>query len=375
MSAAVTPTALRVLVTLLAVLATVAQVAYLDAISWHVLGLASAMTAPLSAPFMTVMTGHAVVSLLAGVLAIALVLHEGPKQAAARGLGLALGAWSYLTAYSGVTLFLRPDTAAWRGIFESHFLAVELVGLIGLLRFTALFPRSLAEQSLEAPDTLPPWLHPVHRASVWMLRPFAPWLAGFLVLAGLLGLTAARGQEIGNAGLSPLMDVVRFAAAGLVVLNLRRSWGRAGPEDIARLGWLLVGLAAITGVLLFLIGGNVLVAVTGWPEPEVAWRPILLDVGLVGFLTAAAMSILYGGPVEAMPTARRLGAAATVGALGLFLAAGLEALFGGTVLGGSSLGTGVGTLVAFVIVVSTHRGLVRSVERILAQRTDLGVPS
>jgi hypothetical protein len=60
---------------------------------------------------------------------------------------------------------------------------------------------------------------------------------------------------------------------------------------------------------------------------------------------------------------RRVGSFATVATLGLFLAAGLEALFSGTVLAGFSLRTGVGTIIAFAIVLSTSRGLIRALER------------
>jgi hypothetical protein len=353
----------------------VAQVGYLDALWWQKLGIASPMTVAMSAPFLTVMTGHAVVSVVAGALAIALVVHEGQREAAARGLGLALGAWSYLTAYSGVTLLLSPDASAWRALFDAHFLAVEVLGLVGILRFTALFPKSLADSSLTPPPTLPRALHAFHSASVWMLRPVAPWIVGVLVLAALMGFTRARGLPLGDAGLSPFMDLVRFAAAGLVVVNLRRSWRRASPEEAGQLAWLLVALALVTGVLLLLVGGNVLVAVTGWPEPEVAWRPLLVDVGLIGFMIALATSALYQGAVQAIAIARRVAAAAAVATLGLFLAAGLEALFSGGALGGSSLRTGVGTLVAFVIVVSTYRGLVRSLERVLEQKAGLRIVS
>jgi hypothetical protein len=356
------------MVTMLAAVAAVSQVAYLDALSWHILGLAAPMTAQMRPPFLTLLTAHAIVSAVAGVLAVALVLNEGPRQSAARGLGLALGAWSYLTAYSGVTLLLRPDPGAPRSLFEAHFLAVEVAGLVGLLRFTALFPQPLADRSLEPPPTLPSGVRPFHTASVWMLGDRALWIVGLGVLGSLWGVTAARGLAIADAGLSPLMDVVRFAAAGLVVLNLRRSWSRADPEQAGRLAWLFIGLAWVAGALLLLIGGNVLLAVTNWPEPVMPWRPLLLDIGLIAFLVAVAMGILYRGTMDAAQTARRIGAFATVATMALFLAAALEALFtGGALGGGASLRTGVGTLVAFVILVSTHRGLVRSLERGLAQ--------
>ncbi|MGE0157879.1 MAG: hypothetical protein AB7T31_00630 [Gemmatimonadales bacterium] len=360
------PIVLRVLVTLVAAVATVSQVAYLDALSWHRLGFAHAMTARMNGSLVAVMTGHALVSLVAAVLAVMLVLHEGPRQRAARGLGLSMAAWSYLTAYSGATLLLMPNAAPWRAVFDGHFLAVEMVGLIGLLRFTALFPKPLADIPSEPPAALPPILRPLHAASVWMQKAWPPWLVGALVLIALWSLTASRGAPLGDAGLSPWMDVVRFLAAGLVVINLRRSWSHASREEAARLTWLLAGLAFLSGVLLLLIGGNVLLAVTDWPEPGVTWRPLLIDLGLAGFLASLTMSVLHDGRVDATVAATRIGAVATVVTLGLFLAAALEALFTGA-LEGLSLGTGVGTLLAFVVVLATHRGMIRSIERMLTQ--------
>ncbi len=170
-----------------------------------------------------------------------------------------------------------------------------------------------------------------------------------------------------DAGLSPLMVLVRFAAAGLVVLNLRRAWGLATGADRDRLTWLVAGLSALLGSLALLIGGNVLVAVTGFPEPNVAWRPILLDLGLIGFLAGLAMSILYSGPVHPITVVRHIASACTVTTVGLFLAAGLEALFAGGILAAYSLRTGVGTAIALATIVSTYRNLVRLVGRLLPQ--------
>jgi len=80
-----------------------------------------------------------------------------------------------------------------------------------------------------------------------------------------------------------------------------------------------------------------------------------------------AMSVLYEGAIDPSRLARRIVASAAVVTLGLFLAAGLEAVFGGGVLAGLTLRTGVGTVIAFATVVSTHRALIRSFERFLAQ--------
>jgi hypothetical protein len=163
------------------------------------------------------------------------------------------------------------------------------------------------------------------------------------------------------------MDVFRVAAAALAVVNLRRSWGRADPEGAARISWLLVALASLVGTLLVYIGANVLVGVTQWPEPHVAWRPLLVDLGVLCFLVALALSILYRGSSDPRPLGRRILASAMVAALGLFMAAGLEALFAGGALAAFSLRTGVGTVIAFVTIVSTHRALIRSLDRFIRE--------
>jgi hypothetical protein len=361
------PTILRALATLLGAVAVLGQVSYLDALSWHVLGLAPAMMgARLSGSFLTLLTAHAVVSMVAAVFAIGLALHEGPRQAASRALGLSLGAWAYLLAYSGLTLLLRPSTpGASRTLFESHFLLVEILGLVGLLRFTTLFPNDLRAQPLLPPPTLPAALKPAHAVSVWLLRPWAPWAVGGAVAVLLWSLTTLQQRPAADAALHPLMDLFRVAAVGFAVLNLRRSWGRADAEGVTRLSWLLLALACLVGALLLYVGGNVLVGVTEWPEPHVAWRPLLVDLGVLGFLVSVAMCVLYRGERDPLRLARRTVAAAAVATVGLFLAAALEALLSGGVFAAFSLRTGVGTVIAFVTMMSTHRALIRWLERLL----------
>lgn len=361
----VMPTAVRVAVTLLAIAATAGHLAYLDALWWHSLGLTETVARDVNPALILLMTAHALVSIVSAAFAVGLVLHEGPRQDAAQGLGAAFGAWSYLMAYSGVTMLFRPDPGLTRDIFEGHFLAIEMVGLAGLLRFTALFPRRLLASEVKASATVPAALMPAHLLSVAMLWPAAPWLAGALILGGLWTITIVSGGTVSDAGLSPLMDVVRLATAGLVVLNLRRAWGRADDGGRERLRWLIVGFTLLIGSLALMIGGNVLVAVTGFPEPNVAWRPLLLDMGLVGFLSGLALSVLYGGPILPMAVLRRTATLAAVVTIGLFLAAGLEALLSGGVLATFRVRSGVGTALALATMVSTYRGLVRFVERMM----------
>ena len=359
----------RAAVTLLAVVAVVAQINYLDTLAWHRLNLTPPMmTGQASGAFLTLLTAHAVVSIASALLAVTLVVHEGARQASARALGLALGSWAYLLAYSGITMLMRPlAPGPARMVFESHFLVVELAGLVGLLRFTTLFPRNLLDEPLITPSTLPAALVPFHAASVWMLRPAAPWIVGGVLAAGLWIVSAGRGGSLADAALSPAMDLFRITAAGLTVLNLRRSWGRADDEGAVRLSWLLVALASLIGVVLLYIGGNVLVGVTDWPEPSVAWRPLLVDFGVLGFLIALAMSVMYRGEIAPRRLARRMVASAVVVTVGLFLAAALEAVLSGGILAGIAVRTGVGTAIAFASAVATHRAFIRLIERLLEQ--------
>jgi hypothetical protein len=360
------PTFVRVIVILLAVAGAAGHLTFLDAVWWHSLGITATVSRDVGTATVVLLSAHALVSVTCSVFAVTLVLSERHRQDAARALGLALGAWSYLMAYSGITLLFRPLVPGiQRDAFEAHFLAVEVLGLVGVLRYTAIFPRPLREDELAPLDTLPRVLLPFHEAALRLRRPFAPLLAGAVVLTALWGVTVATRGELGDAGLSRGMDLVRFSAAGFAVMHLRRAWACATEGDRDGLQWLLVAVAVLLASLGILISGNVLVAVTGFPEPHVAWRPILVDVGLVGFMASLAMSALHR---EGHDPGRVLRVVATKGAIasiGLFLAAGLEALFSGGVLAAASVRHGVGSALAFAIVLSTQRQLSEWISRTL----------
>jgi len=361
----VVTTTVRISVILLSIAGTLGHVAYLDALWWHTLGWTSTVARDVGTSTLSVLAAHAIVSLVCSVLAIALVLHESRRSPASRALGIAFGAWSYLMAYSGVTMLLRPVAPGLtREIFEAHFLAVEVLGLAGLVRFTASFPRPLHGEELRPSPTLPAMLVPFHRLGVAMRRPRSAWTAAALVLLVLWGWTLASGGELSDAGLSHLMDLVRFGAAGLVVANLHRSWNVATEGDRDGLLWLAGGLAIMVGAVAILIGGNVLGAVTGFPEPDVAWRPILLDLGTIGFFVVLALSILHRPGMDPARMARTVMTASLVITAGLFLAAALEALFTGRIVP-VTLRTGVGTAVAFAITLSTYRSSARRIASFL----------
>jgi len=360
------PITMRIVVILLAVAGISGHLAYLDALWWHALGLTATVARNVDGATILLLAAHAIVSVVCSVLAILLVLDEGLRPRAARALGLAFGSWSYLMAYSGVTMLLRPVAPGLgRDIFEAHFLVVEVVGLAALLRFTTIFPRPLTAEELRPMATLPSILMPFHRIAVFMRHPWAPWVAGGAVLAALWSVTVAVGGEISDAGLSPAMDVVRLAAAGLVVMNLHRAWRMATEGDRDALMWLAAALAILVGSLAVLIGGNVLVAVTGFPEPDVAWRPILLDLGTIGFFVALALSILHRDRRNAARVTRRAVVTAVIATAGLVVAAGLEALFTGAIFTSYAVRAGVGTAIAFAVVLATFRSTGRAIEGVL----------
>ena len=122
------------------------QVAHLDALSGVSLGLAGTLVGNPTPSFLTLVAADAVVSVSSGVLAIALVFRGDPNRGA-RGLAVTLAAWSYLLAYSGIVVLLRPDPGALRTIFQAHFPLVELLGLAGMIRFTSIFPHKLTKRN------------------------------------------------------------------------------------------------------------------------------------------------------------------------------------------------------------------------------------
>jgi hypothetical protein len=362
----VAPTAVRVSVILLAVAGALGHLAYLDALWWHSLGLTATVARNVSSSTIMLLSAHAVVSLVCSVLSIAMVLNERPRQEAARSLALAFGAWSYLMAYSGVTILFRPAAPGMsREIFEAHFLVVEVVGLAGLLRYTSIFPRPLTTEELQPLETLPKALLPFHHVAVMMRGRYAPVAAAVVVPVSLWSWTSMIGGNISDAGLSRAMDVVRFCAAGLVVMNLVRAWRAATEGDRDGLAWLLVSLSCLLGAIAVVIGGNVLVAVTGFTEPNVAWRPILLDLGMIGFLGGLAWSVLDRGGIDASVVINRVCIAASIVTASLFLAAGLEALFTGGIFPGLALRRGVGTAISFAIMLSMYGGIAKRIERVL----------
>lgn len=359
-------TAVRVPVILLAIAGVAGQLAYLDARWWQALDLTATAAQTVAGPQVLILVSRAVVALLCAVLAVQLVLSERQYQKASQALGVAFGAWSYLQAYGGVVLLFRPPVPGLaREAFEAHFLVVEVLALMGLVRFSALFPRELNQEELQPLPTLPPPLLPLHHLAVWMRQRWAPAVAGASFLALSWGIVLFSGGALSDAGLSPITNVFRFVGTGLVVMNLRRAWTASTEGDRDGMTWLFVALAWLLGSLSLLIGGNVLVAVTGWPEPTAPWRVVLLDVGQVGFFASLALSVLHRHAWDPGQIIQRIVSVSALLCAALFLGAGLEALLGGGIVPGVALRRGFGTALSFAIIMSMWSTLERRIRKVL----------
>ncbi len=363
---------LRLLVATLALGAAVGQLAYLDALTWHVLtsGLTSGVEA--RGPVVTAAAAHAILSVAAGTLAV-LIVREGRLQARAAGwLALAVGAWGYLLAYPGIVVILRPDPGLLRLAFETHFLLVETLGLAALLRFTCLFPQPIVLAGATtggSADWLAGALRPLRRA---LTRADVAWGAALILPVVLVAATRAAGTPTGDAGLHPVMDVFRVTVAAAVVLNLHDSWARADAAGRRRMGWLLAALCALLASVLLVIGGNILLSATGWTDPPFSWRPVVLDLGVLGFVGGLAATQL--APAERSPvrTARVLVLGTSLLLTVLLTATVLEVLLSSGIFGPVALPAGLGTAMGAAAIGSVSAPLLRFYGRLLEQWPGFG---
>lgn len=359
--------AVRVLVVLLCAVGVSAQVAHLDSVSLRALGPGLGLGREVTPAFLTLLAADAFVSLVAAALALMLAFGRGMGRGA-RALGVAIASWSYLLAYQGVVRLLHPATEGIRQtLFDAHFPMVEALGLGGIVAFTAAFPSPLAASDPLRHDALPVGVRTLQAIRAWLLRPEGPWVAAAAVAALVLTTSRLGGRPLSEAGLSPAMDVARFAAIAIVVTNLRRSWLIAGAADRRRLLWVGVGLSILLGGIGVLIGGNVLLAVTDWSGPGFAWRPVILDAGFVGLLWGLAMSVFYRGAADSARVIRGVAALAASATLALLVATGLEVLLSGTLVPGASLPAGVGTALAVVFAAALHPPVRKLVDRALTR--------
>ena len=365
--------AFRILVLAMAAISTVGQIAYLDALYWHRLGWVTQMPGSVQATTLAVVGSDAVVSVLAAIVAVSLVLRRTPTRAG-RPLAVAVAAWAYLLAYGGVFRLLLPESgSALRPAFEAHFLVVECLGLAGLLAFSAAFPSALTAEDLGGAERLPVGLRTLHLFRAWLLRPGAPWIAALILTGLILGLGRIVGTPVMEAPLNPVMDVARFATLAAVVINFRASWDARDAEARVHLSWMVLGMTLLMASLALLIGGNVLISVTGW-RPPLNWPPVLLNLGLLGLLWASSMAVFYDGRMNPKTLVRGTATWTGLGTSLLFLSAGLEALFSDAMLARISLPTGVGTLTAVLLFAWIFGATRRLVEIIIDQIWAAGLP-
>ena len=356
----------RTLVLLLSSGAAAGQWAYLDAL------FPSPGSGGVRGTVLTMALAHAALSVTSAVIAIALAFRTPSGGPGIRGLSIAIGAWAYVLAYPGIVTFLRPDPGTARTVFDGHFLLVETLGLAGLVRFTTLFPRRLlpAELASNADGSrLAMLVKPLRSA---LLEPRIIWATAVLVPAVLFTTSLAAGAPVTDAGFAPLMDVLRVTAATAVVLNLRDSWIRADSAERPRLSWLLTALSALIASVLLVIGGNILLSATSWPDPPVAWRPIVLDLGVLGFIVGLAATQLAPARIDAVRTARRIAVGVGMTLTLLLSATVFEVLLSSGIFGPVALPPGLGAGMAAAAVGSVSIPLLRFFGRMLDQWPGFG---
>ena len=341
------------------------QLAYLDALYWNVAEFGAMGDGGLQPALRSTVITGAVVTLV--VVAAGLYLaFRADGERGSRPFGLALSAWGYLLAYSGLTILLAPEPgSAARTLFDAHFLFVEVLALAALLRFTALFPVPLRREAIQDPADLNVALRPLQRVRAWLLSPFGPWLAGGLACVLILLANAGQGRPVQDAPLIVLSDVFRLATLTVVILNLRASFVSADTRGRRAGFWFVVGFTLLLGAVGVLLGGNVLTAVTRWSIPGFNWRPAVLDLGVLGLIWGSCMGIAYRGVRKPGPLARRAALLTSTVTVALLLAAGLESLFTRVVASPVILPQGIGTLAAFVAMWLLYVRVRRPVEGLL----------
>lgn len=342
--------AYRTLTVILAALAVLGQATYMDALYWNVLGLGRHLVMGSTQPaLLSSVASGGIISLTAAVLAVVTTFRGSPRKGALP-LGLALSVWAYILAYSGLVLLASPAlTSPWHVLFQGHFLVVEGIGLAALVRFTAVFPETLLPDDLQDPGTLPPGFGLGQRLRRWLLRPEGPWLGAGAALATVFVVNAFLGRDAQDAALLTLTDLFRLAALTVVVLNLRLAFVVADPEGRESIHWVVAGFALLVAAVGLILGGNVLVTVTRWEVPNLNWRPIVLDLGVMGLLWGLGMGMFYHGRHDGGKLVRRIVILSFLVTMALLSAGGLEAFLSGPASARLSLPRGVGTLVALVV--------------------------
>lgn len=363
----------RLFVLALSATSAVGQIAYLDALYWRRLGWAPSMGGAIRSETLAVVGTDAVVSLLAAVVALSLVFGRD-RERGGRHLAVAVAAWAYLLAYGGVFRLLAPaQESMWRMPFEAHFLLVECLGLAALLGFSSSLPRPLTAADVIPPGKLPVGIRSLHHFRIWLFRPWAPWVGAAVLTVAVLLLAESVGTPLVEAPLNPVMDVARFGTLTAVVINFRSSWDVHGPEGRRHLTWVVLGLSILLASLALLVGGNVLMSVTAW-RPPLNWRPIVLNLGLLGLLWSSAMAVFYNGDMNPRALVRRTATLAGLGTALFFLAAGLEALFSDAMVARISLPPGVGSMTAICLFAWVFEPTHRVVENVVDQIWAVSLP-
>ena len=198
------------------------------------------------------------------------------------------------------------------------------------------------------------------------------WAAALTLPALLVATTVTAGTPAGDAGLHPLMDIFRVTVAAAAVLNLHDSWMQADAAGRTRMGWLLVALSALLASVLLVIGGNILLSATGWTDPPFSWRPVVLDLGVLGFVGGLAGTQVASEERDPVRASRLLVLGTALFMSVLLTATVLEVLLASGIFGPVALPAGLGAAMAAAAIGSVSGPLLRFFGRLVDQWPGFG---
>lgn len=371
----------------------------------------------------------------AAALVLGAVLHVGTLLPRVGRLAetLPAGAWLFFTTYAlstitalgacglavlllwkashkpdgrALTLFLAFLAIFWGSLFR--FMAIEADGtqisvslsygsgwvsqtavaafvlaVAAFVRFSALFPRTLAA------ERLPPvrrflWLRRLRSAT---LRGWTVWGAAVAilllpklltaVLARAFGLgedaAAARdaGEIMGRAYLLTLAAayVILPIVAGIVgVRNLRLSYRLAGPDEQRCMLWVTAGFTLAAWLIVSALGGALVLGAFNLPELIAIALVVLLVLAPLLVVLGSAMGVLYAGAIDPALALRRSTLYGALGALGIVAFAGIENALSEWVEDRLGLPTFIGPLLAGAVVAAALVPVQRRLSRAFARR-------
>lgn len=330
----------------------------------------------------------AITALAACALAVILLWRAAHKPDG-RALTLFLG---FLAVFWGSILrFLEIDAGGdtvsiqlnYSGEWVSQSaIAAWLLAVSAFLRFSALFPRPLMER-------LPPprRFRFLRAIRISLLRPWTIWIVALIaivlvryapgIVAGALGVDSLeRATEVQallltvNVG-TMLVAYILIPAIIMVlgVRNLRTSYRLSTPDDRRRMLWVVAGFSSAGWLIVLAVAAVVAVGALDVPERLAVIVPVLFVLAPLVLVLGAALGVLYHGAIDSALALQRSTIFGILGAIGIFLFAGVENALSALVERGLALPGFLGPMLAGGIVAAILIPVQRKVSAAIARRT------